>query len=537
VTATIAVRGARRAASPVAVGLGLWIAAAVVSGFTIRRSLEGFDEGFLLQAATRIADGQWPWRDFGWPYGPGQPLVVAGAFKLLGPSVLWWRLLRVVVDATTALLAWALVRERAGDRPALAVGAAAALTAAQPVSANAANPALMLGLLAVWLASRRRPGWAGAAAAVAVFWRPDLGAAAALAAAATAAWPRDAVGEDTAVARRARPVLADDPARALRAHPVLAALRGRPALVVLGAAAAAALVLYAPFLVAVGPGKVFDALVLQSTRDGAWWRLPFPSGYSGQLRAGHLARDLKDVLGWLEPYVALAGSALAVVVLGRRRAAPGLAILALGCVAYLLSRADELHAQLLLIVACPLLALGIAAAPRLPAALLGVALALIAAGGLANRLSALLRPPDLVAVHLPGVPGIGVPPAEARALPPLIALVDRLVGPGQPIYVAPRRSDLVTSTNPLVHFLVRRPNVLHRDVLLQARPGEQQAIVVALRRARPRVVVRWTSPQSAHPEPNPRGRPSGSRELDAYLAAAYRLRARFGDYDVLVPRG
>ena len=507
-TATVAVRGARGAASPAAVGIGLWIAAALVSGFTIRRSLEGFDEGFLLQAATRIADGQWPWRDFGWPYGPGQPLVVAGAFKLLGPSVVWWRLLRVAVDATTALLAWALVRERAGNRLGLAAGAAAALTAAQPVSANAANTALMLGLLAVWLASRARPGWAGAAAALAVFWRPDLGAAAALAAAATAAWPRDAV-----------------------------AVRARPALVALGAAAAGVLVLYAPFLVAVGPGTVFDALVVQSTRDGAWWRLPFPAGYPGQLRAGHLARDLKDVLGWLEPYVALAGSALAVVVLGRRRAAPGLAILALGCVAYLLSRADELHAQLLLIVACPLLALAAAVAPRLPAVLLGVALALIAAGGLANRVSALLRPPDLVAVHLPGVPGIGVPPAEARALPPLVALVDRLVGPGEPIYVAPRRSDLVTSTNPLVHFLVRRPNVLHRDVLLQARPAEQHAIVVALRRARPRVVVRWTSPQSAHPEPNPRGRPSGSRELDAYLAAAYRLRARFGDYDVLVPRG
>ena len=48
-------------------------------------------------------------------------------------------------------------------------------------------------------------------------------------------------------------------------------------------------------------------------------------------------------------------------------------------------------------------------------------------------------------------------------------------------------------------------------------------------------MIRWTDPISSRPEPNPRGRPSGSRALDDYLASAYRLRARFGFYDVLVP--
>jgi hypothetical protein len=118
----------------------------------------------------------------------------------------------------------------------------------------------------------------------------------------------------------------------------------------------------------------------------------------------------------------------------------------------------------------------------------------------------------------------------------VVALVDRLVPPGQPIYVAPRRSDLVTFSNPLLHFLVRRPNVLHRDVLLQAKPAEQRTIVAVLERTRPRAVIRWTDPASSKPEPNLRGRPSGSRALDAYLGRAYRLEARFGFYDVLVPR-
>ena len=48
--------------------------------------------------------------------------------------------------------------------------------------------------------------------------------------------------------------------------------------------------------------------------------------------------------------------------------------------------------------------------------------------------------------------------------------------------------------------------------------------------------MRWTDPASARPEPNDRGRPSGFRALDDYLASDYRLDARFGSYDVLVPR-
>src|SRR4051794_5403887 len=139
-----------------------------------------------MQAATLMGGGQWPWRDFSWAYGPGEPLVVMAAGKLLGPSLLWWRLLRVAADATAALLIWALVR---GERPrwALAAWAAAAVTAAQPTSANPAGPALAFALAAVLLASRRQAAWAGAAAAAAAFWRPDMGAAAGLAAAATAA--------------------------------------------------------------------------------------------------------------------------------------------------------------------------------------------------------------------------------------------------------------------------------------------------------------------------------------------------------------
>src|SRR3954467_12756131 len=141
----------------------LWVAAALVSGFSARRHLGPLDEGILMQAATRMADGQWPWRDFSWGTGGGEPLAVMAAGKLLGPSLLWWRLLRVAADATVAVLVWALVREaRPAPRGwALAAWAAAAVTVAQPTSANPTGPALAFALGSVLLAMRGRPAWAG----------------------------------------------------------------------------------------------------------------------------------------------------------------------------------------------------------------------------------------------------------------------------------------------------------------------------------------------------------------------------------------
>jgi hypothetical protein len=209
----------------------------------------------------------------------------------------------------------------------------------------------------------------------------------------------------------------------------------------------------------------------------------------------------------------------------RLRRTAGLLVLGAGAAIYYVSRADLEHAQGLLVVAAALAAL---IRPKLFGA---AVLALLLAVGTANRASALLRPPDLKPFG-----SVRVPPEDADALPRVIALVHELVPPGEPIYVAPRRSDIVSFTNPLLHYLTGRPNVLRRDVLLQAKPEEQLRIVAALERAKPKAIVRWTASESAKPEPNRRGRPSGSRALDDYLSHAYELRARYGDYEILVPR-
>ena len=517
----------------------LWAVAALISGFTMRRYLEPFDEGLLMQGAARILDGKWPYADFGWPYGPGQPAAVAGLSWLFEPSVAWWRALRVAADATTAVAVWALARPGAGDRWALAAWLAAAVTVAQPTSANPFPVALAFALCAVLAGARGKPVAAGLLAAAAAFWRPDIGAVAAAAAVVAL------VTAGAAAARGGAPT-----------HRRVARRGGQQAAVLAGAVAvAAAVALYAPFAAEAGVAKVWDELVGIAAGDGELWRLPFPLGYEGPLRGwppDALAEDLKDVLGFYLPLAALAIGVLVLASLVRRRPRPelcGILVLAAGCALYLFSRPDDLHAQPLVVCLCAAVPLAATAAPRAeeaptaraaPRALrvaLAAGLALFVLAGAANRLSALLLPPDLEPVHLAGVPGIRVPPAEAEALPRMVSAVHRLVPRGEPIYVAPRRSDLVTISDPLIHFLVRRPNIVSRDVSVQALPEEQARTAAALRRTKPRAVVRWTDPASARPEPNRRGRPSGSRALDEYIATAYRLDARFGAYDVLVPRG
>jgi hypothetical protein len=127
-------------------------------------------------------------------------------------------------------------------------------------------------------------------------------------------------------------------------------------------------------------------------------------------------------------------------------------------------------------------------------------------------------------------------PAEARALERLAVLVHARVPPGEPIYVAPARSDLVRSNDPLLYVLLDRDNATDRDHGLIARAGTQRRIVAQLERTRPRVVVRWTDPLGTVREPNLRGRPSGVHLLDDWLQRNYRLSERLFHYDVLVPR-
>ena len=71
----------------------LFLGAALISGFTMLRGIDQFDEGLMLQAARRVGDGQLPYRDFLWSYGPGHPYLLALLHEITGVSLLDWRVL------------------------------------------------------------------------------------------------------------------------------------------------------------------------------------------------------------------------------------------------------------------------------------------------------------------------------------------------------------------------------------------------------------------------------------------------------------
>jgi Dolichyl-phosphate-mannose-protein mannosyltransferase len=505
--------------------LALFAAGLLISGFTILRRVDPFDEGIALQAARRVMQGQVPHADFLWPYGPAEPYLMAGLFKLFGVSLLDWRILRLLSDAFASLAVFVLATRLAGPRLALVAWLAAACAFAQPTSANPASEAYAFVLWAlVCVTGEGELGTGllvggGLLTALAAAWRPDFAAYA---------------------------VAASVAALLLRPGPRLRRLA-----IWAAPAAAGIAVVFVPLLVAVGPHDLYEGLIGRSAREGSYWRLPFPVRYRGALPLWppwHLARHAKDVLVFYVPLlltIGLAvGAAAGVLRWVRRRGetwrAGAIVVLGLGGLAYLLSRTDDLHTAPLLGVVVVLLCGSVAWLAELrgrgAAALPFVLLLLLTAYGVSNRLSALLLPPSLATVHVAVADGVKDTPANAAALGRVVPLVQRLVPPGGYVYVAPRRSDLVRFNDPTLYVLSERDNPLDADFGLQTSPAAQIAIVRVLRRVRPRVVVRWTDPASSRPEPNRRGRSSGSRILDQYLASAYRLLERDGFYDVMVPR-
>jgi hypothetical protein len=337
--------------------------------------------------------------------------------------------------------------------------------------------------------------------------------------------------------------------------------RLRPAGIFALVAVVATVLLYLPFAIAAGPGALWHQMVSQGLHDSKYWTLPFPWSYPGPLRfssVGHLAHDAKKLIDFYVPAALLAGLVLlaGMIALRARRGRgtgglpwrwTGLFVYALGTLVYLHSRADEFHTQPLLVVTAAGLALAASwlwhqrdALPRLAAAPLlagsGVVLALLAIHGTWNRASALLRPPTLVRVGLPGTSAVTDTPANVAALRQVVPYVQARVPARRPIFVAPRRSDLDRLDDLLFYVLVGRGSVLNRGATLEALPAEQRATVAALERERPRIVVRWVDPISSQPEPNLRGLSSRSRALDDYLGRAYRRAAQFGVYVVLERR-
>jgi hypothetical protein len=474
----------------VAAGALLALGAAALSAFTILRGYEPHDEGLMLAWARRIADGQWPYRDFWANYAPGQPVLLAALVKLFGPSLLWWRIVRVAIDATVAVLAFAYVRRRAGTGWALGAWVAVAAAMAWPTGPGPNPPALALALGAL-LAAPRAPLGAGALAGLAIVVRPEVGVAALLGAA-------------------------------------LEARRSGAARVAAATAVVAALAL-APFAIVAGGAMADQVLGFASVQD--LQRLPFPLDYDG-------AFDPNKLLEFYLPAILVVGSALwAGWALARRDGIALAPLVAVGLV-YLLARTDEFHLVPLSVVLAIALACAAGREARaLPRAALGVALALIAVHGLERRAGQALHPPALATLPAPAADGVRAAPADAAALRALIPYVQARAPAGAPVLVAPPRYDRVRVGDPMLNVLLDRSNPTRYDVV---QPGVVTTAKVQREMARDLpgtpVVVRWLSARAREREPNGSARSSGVFVLDRAIARGYRPAARFGDYLVLVRR-
>ncbi|MTD42884.1 hypothetical protein GKE82_00830 [Conexibacter sp. W3-3-2] len=476
-------------------------AALLLSGCTLLLEAGPHDEGLVLAAADRVADGQLPYRDFWWNYGPGQALALGALTWVTGPSLLAWRIARLVLDVAVVLLVARLVEPEQGrDDPRvlgwpLAAGLAAAGALAWPANAGPGPPALALALGALLAARRQRPGLAGALAGLAGLWRPEIGLAAA-----------------------AGIVLGGAPAR--RALPAAGAVAAMGVL---------------PFAL-LAPAELADQTVgflgIQDLQ-----RLPFPFPVADAFP------DPNKLLEAAYPALLVAATAGAAAWFAARRGGAGreawaLAPLVAGGLAYLLARTDEFH---LLGLALALAALaGVVGARSDRRGVRGACLAvcaLVALHGAERQAGRLLHPGDLVALPGPAADGVRADAAFARGAA-FVARTVRAV-PG-PVLVAPPRYARVRFGAPLLNVLLGRPNPSRYDVV---QPGVvtdrdvQEEIARDLARTRTPWVVRWIAPAARRDEPNGGGRLDGADVLDRVIARDYREVARDPSFVVLLRRG
>lgn len=501
----------------------MFAGAAVFSALTVLEGIQPNDEGLMLQAAARIAGGETPYSDFWWFYPPGQPYLLALFDWLFGPSLLWWRVVRVLANAAVVVLVYVLARRVASPRLALLAAAVAAGAMAFPSGPHPFPIALALCLGA--FVAIERPALAGALVGLASLWRIEFAAYAGLA---------------VLVAYLLRPRSWE--------------FRGRAAGVAAGASLAVALVLYAPVVLRAGIGDSWELLVDYPLTDFSDYQtLPFPLDYDGPLNTssagGFLSDSSEAILHFYLPLVLMIGLVGALAAQRRDhwwKAAP--AVFALGMAHYLVVRPDIFHTAPLAVMVAVLGAWALArwqvaggrwqrVVVRSGAVLAAFALCYSLVEGIDRFVHGLVV--DSVALDVPAADGVRVEPERAEPLERTVAHVRSRVPAGHPIYVMTKRADLVTSGHPLLYVLAERPNPTRYDI---AAPGivtsapVQREIVADLERAGRPLVVRWVDEITAAPEPNRAGQSSGVTTLDDYLGREYRQAERFGDYVVLEAR-
>lgn len=155
--------------------LGLWLFFVLTMDLRLRI----YDEGLILTGAMEVGAGAVPHRDFYANYGPANFYVLAGLFKIFGPSFLAARLWDALLRALIAAVMIGLLRPRCSRG--LTLGAAilgiALLCGRDYLSPNL--PVLLCGLVSTGIiAGKRSAGrlcFAGVLTGLAALYRYDTG--------------------------------------------------------------------------------------------------------------------------------------------------------------------------------------------------------------------------------------------------------------------------------------------------------------------------------------------------------------------------
>lgn len=506
----------------------LMLAGLAISSLTVRAGIQLNDEGLMLQAASRIANGEVPYSDFWWYYPPGQPYLLAGLWKVFGPSLIEWRAVRVLADASVALLAWQLARRYTNPKLALVVWAIAILAMTYPSGPHPFPIALAFALAAL-LSFEKRPLLAGILAGLCAAWRLEFAAYLAL-----------GVLLSYGLAPTALPRLRSAARFAL-------------------GSLLSAIVCFLPVVIAAGPRLCWQLLIEYPLNDfSAYQGLPLELIYNGPLNTGSLGGfftdSLENMLLFYLPVVLLVGlgGSLVTLLIGRRGRSNypllALTVFSVGMAHYMIVRPDLFHTAPLAVCVAIVAAVAVSDGFRRSGASGGVQQglkligAVLAAAALAyslveglDRQLLLLREPT-IALATPSAGGVRAAPSVAVPLAAAVSDVRRRTAVDAPIYVIGKRADITTSGAPLFYVLAQRNNPTRYDI---AAPGVvtsaavQGEIVADLQRTRPPVVVRWLSPLTAAPEPNLAGLSSQVRILDRFIEANYHEVSRYGDWVVL----
>jgi|GEM_PF-4334388 hypothetical protein len=442
-----------------------------------------FDEGYALYGAWRIRAGALPYRDFMCSYGPGSFCANAAAMALLGQRVMSVRLLDLCIRLGIAWsCGWAAWRAGAGRYAALAWAAALALLGGLEFYGYAGHLALLLALFCslAWCRSlaARGPAWAavaGALAGTAAFVRQDFGFYL-LAAMALHSLAAACLGEGPRAWRRLAWALA--------------------------AAGAAAAALYAPYLVLVGPARLWHELVTRNLGlTESLYTMPVPGWAALGLSLRGLGHGDWTAFDPGQPWMALylGGAVLLDLLLGslwrawkgRPFALEGLWFALLGGLLLRqgLNRADLIHLFPSLMMA--LVGAGIQAGAwgqgRTKLALLALGLYFVAAplSAWGRYLGGLRTAPSSSLERASGLP-------IAPDLDAAVGLVQRGTLPGERIYVANAAAGQGLVNHVLFYFLADRPCAAYDELVLRPMPpGNEQEIGDALDRPDTGAVVLW----------------------------------------------